>query len=410
MLLAFGCGGRAPRRHDARHSLLLLEPRARVWRAGHRALPPRLPRRPHAEPVCAMQRLRALRPDAHSRRRARIRPSRDRSLRPRLAGTRWPGAAYGAGRREGPVVHALSPRPRTPRAHPVSPRRDDQARGPGARARGSFPRRRAGPGRCAVLGQPRPRWRDHLRRGLSGPPDLVAAAFHWLEYLGLLGGIGSLVVRRLGRMRPRIGWAEPPMHVAFGAALAGGLGLLIAEPAWPVAARVLAEGLALFLCVRGLRWVAVPAVFAAAVLPPAGHAAGVIPAAGAEFADALHVLSAGMWAGGILALASLQPPGGWRGEEGRAPLDRFARIAPIAFGVTALTGVLRATEQLTGLSDLWSTAYGLVLVFKAAGVLVMLALSALAWGRGLPVARPEAGVAVVVVGATAFLAAFPLPA
>jgi len=53
------------------------------------------------------------------------------------------------------------------------------------------------------------------------------------------------------------------MHVAFGAALAGGLGLLIAEPAWPVAARVLAEGLALFLCVRGLRWVAVPAVFAA---------------------------------------------------------------------------------------------------------------------------------------------------
>src|SRR5438132_1662922 len=109
-----------------------------------------------------------------------------------------------------------------------------------------------------TVGQPRPRWRDHLRRGLSGPPDLVAAAFHWLEYLGLLGGIGSLVVRRLGRMRPRIGWAEPPMHAAFAAALAGGLGLLIAEPAWPVAARVLAEGLARFLCVRGLRRLAVP--------------------------------------------------------------------------------------------------------------------------------------------------------
>src|SRR5205807_1893431 len=160
-------------------------------------------------------------------------------------------------------------------------------------------------------------------------------------------------------------------------------GRLALEGAFLGAARVLAEGLALFLCVRGLRWVAVPAVFAAAVLAPAGHAAGVIPAAGAEFADALHVLSAGMWAGGILALASLQPPGGWRGEEGRALLERFARMALIAFGVTALTGVLRATEQLTGLSDLWSTAYGLVLVFKAAGVLVMLALSALAWGRGL---------------------------
>ena len=91
-------------------------------------------------------------------------------------------------------------------------------------------------------------------------------------------------------------------------------------------------------------------------------------------------------------------------------LQRFGRVAPIAFGITALTGVLRATEQLGGVSDLWSTTYGQVLIFKSAGVLVMLALSALALRRGVSVARLEAMVAVLVVGATALLAGFPLPA
>jgi len=75
--------------------------------------------------------------------------------------------------------------------------------------------------------------------------------------------------------------------------------------------------------------------------------------------------------------------------------------------VTALTGVLRATDQLHEVADLWTTSYGAVLALKSAGVAVMLVLSLLAWRRGLPVARAEAGVAVLVVAATAVLAAFP---
>ncbi len=230
---------------------------------------------------------------------------------------------------------------------------------------------------------------------------VVLFAFHALEYLGLLGGLGSFVVRRLGRMPPRIGWADPPMHIAFATALAGGLGLLALQPGWLVVPRVAAEALALVLCLKGRPLVAPFAVLAAGLLAITGHASG----AGAMFADALHVLSAGMWAGGVLGLGSLRPPGGWRTVEAKALLDRFGRVAVIAFGVTALTGVLRATELLHDVSDLWTTTYGIVLGLKTAGVLVMLALAP-AWRRG----PFEAYAAVFVVGATALLAALPAPA
>src|SRR2546428_10768921 len=102
-------------------------------------------------------------------------------------------------------------------------------------------------------------------------------------------------------------------------------------------------------------------------------------------ADALHTVSASMWAGVILALASLRPPDGWRSEEARALLERFGRIALIALGITALTGLLRATEQLHDLSDLCTTAYGVVLSLKVAGAFAMLSLS-LVRRRGRPLA------------------------
>jgi putative copper export protein len=243
---------------------------------------------------------------------------------------------------------------------------------------------------------------------VSLTPDLLLAALHWLEYLGLLGGIGSFVVRRVGRIKPPVRWANPPMQIAFAAALAGGFLLLLFSPSWVTAVRVSAEAAALVLCLRGKMLVAVPAVFAAAILPLTSHAAILPLPAGAEFADAVHVVSAGMWAGGIMALASLRPPGGWGSAEARDLVERFGRVALIAFGITALTGVLRATEELAGLNDLWSTPYGLVLSLKSAGILVMLVLSTIAWRRGTPLVGFEAGMAVVVIGATALLAAFPL--
>ena len=251
---------------------------------------------------------------------------------------------------------------------------------------------------------------------MSGSPDLLLAALHWVEYLGLLGGLGSIVVRRLAHNRPPILWAQPPMHIALGVAFLGGLAVIAvagleagALPGWERLARVAAEGLAFVFCIRGMRFVAPMAVLAAALVSVAGHAMASPQAGGAVFADVVHVLSAGMWAGGILALATLHPPEGWRSPEARALLDRFGGVALIAFAVTALTGVLRASDQLRDVSDLWTTSYGEVLGLKSIGVAIMLALSAVAWRRGVPLARAEAVVAALVVAATAVLAAFPTP-
>src|SRR5260370_26710452 len=165
------------------------------------------------------------------------------------------------------------------------------------------------------------------------------------------------------------------MHQALAAALAGGLGLVVVQVLTGQVnlfgiIRVVAEGVALGFCLTGRPAVAVPGIFAAASLAFASHAAAVHPPAGAILTDAIHVLSAGMWAGGILVLATLRPPGGWRGEEGRALLARFGRVAFLAFAITALTGVLRATGAVGRPTDLWATPYGLVLSAKTVGVLV----------------------------------------
>jgi putative copper export protein len=244
---------------------------------------------------------------------------------------------------------------------------------------------------------------------LPPPIDLAIAALRWLEYAGLLGFIGTVVVRRLAAMPPALHWARAPMERWLTGAVIGGLGVVTAHPSIAGIVRVVAEGVALGLCIRGYPLVVPPGIFAATALAFAGHAAQVNPAAGAMFADATHVLSAGAWAGGILVLATLRPPAGWGGDEGRALLIRFGRVAFLAFAITALTGVLRASEELRGLDDLWGTPYGLVLSLKTAGVLVMVAMSVLVWRRGFRYAGAEGGLVLIVLAATALLAAFPMP-
>lgn len=199
------------------------------------------------------------------------------------------------------------------------------------------------------------------------------------------------------------------MEQALLLAAVGGAGVFAFEHSWPVLIRLGAEVVAWIFCMRGIPWVAPVGVLAAALLAVTGHAAKVMPAAGAELADALHVLSAGMWGGGIIALATLRPPDGWKSAEAQTMLERFGRVAFIAFAVTALTGLLRATEQLSSFAQLWTTAYGIALAAKVFGVLIMGGLAGL-WRRGHSLGGVDAVVAVAVVLATGLLAAFPPPA
>ena len=241
------------------------------------------------------------------------------------------------------------------------------------------------------------------------PAEIVSGAFRGLEYAGLLGFVGVVVMRQLGGQPPHLRWARPGMERALALALLGGMATVALSPSWVGAARVAAELAALIFCLRWGRG-AVPMAFVAVLLlGPAGHAAGAEPAVPAILVDELHILSAGIWAGGVLVLATLRPPDGWRGREGQDLLTRFGRVAMVAFAFTALTGLLRATEELTGFSDLWQTAYGVVLVVKSGGVLAMLVFAAITWRRGVPVARSDALTAVAVMAATGLLAAFPNP-
>lgn len=237
------------------------------------------------------------------------------------------------------------------------------------------------------------------------PAEIVSAVFRTIEFAGLLAFVGVVVMRRLGAQPPHLDWARPGMERALALALLGGVATVAVSPSWFGALRVVVELAALVFCLRWGRG-AVPAGFAAVVLVAlAGHH----DMSGPSIVVAeLHVLSAGMWAGGVLVLATLQPPDGWRSAQGQGLLTRFGRVAMVAFAFTAITGLIRAAEELSGAPDLWTTEYGAVLLLKSAGVLAMLTLAAITWRRGVPFARTDAIAAVAVMAATGVLAAIPV--
>lgn len=145
------------------------------------------------------------------------------------------------------------------------------------------------------------------------------------------------------------------------------------------------------------------------MLAAAGHAAGVQPAWLGTGLDAVHLIAAGLWAGGIGALALLRPPGGWRSEEARRLIRRFTPVALSAFATTVVAGGLEAVLQLGSVQSLFGTDYGRVLVAKMVLIACMLPLSLMAWRLGRPRVRVEAAIAACVVGAAALLASFPAP-
>lgn len=171
-------------------------------------------------------------------------------------------------------------------------------------------------------------------------------------------------------------------------------------------------------------------VLALAVTPAlSGHAASAprwIPLA--VTADTLHVIGAGGWLGSLLMVLAVGIPAVLTlGEEHRARavadlVNAFSPTALIFAGLAAATGVFAAWLHLDGLTNLWTSGYGRVLLLKLAVLSVVAATGAYNWLRVRPaLGGPEGAARIrrsstveVMVGAlvllvTAVLVATPTP-
>ncbi len=238
-----------------------------------------------------------------------------------------------------------------------------------------------------------------------------------------------MLLRRLARGRTELEWVRVRLVLPLAVALASGI--VVASEAFSAAgsaslpalgnylttglpgvarlSRLGLEALALLAAVVGAPtlWLLVAAAIGA--LAASGHGAAIHPAWWGITVDAVHLLAAGVWAGGILALATQRPPGGWRSETGRALLVRFSPPALAAFTVTVGFGAIQAIQELGTAHALVGSSYGQVLLVKIGLVALMVPLSMAAWRLRRPHFRFEGALAVAVVAAAAILAAFPIP-
>ena len=227
-------------------------------------------------------------------------------------------------------------------------------------------------------------------------------------YLTLFIAIGMIVLLELAGRVPPVEWVRTRLRtrlwVPLGVALVAGIAVVAGDaanaagslsvpaliaylgnglPGFARATHLTAEAVALLFAIGffGPRVVLPSLVIALVALAASGHAAASQPWLLSVSVDGIHLLAAGAWVGGILGLATLRPPGGWRGDEGRKLLLRFSWVAVPAFAVTVVMGVVRATEELSRFGDLVSSAYGRVLDVKVLLIAAMLPLSIVAWRR-----------------------------
>lgn len=262
-----------------------------------------------------------------------------------------------------------------------------------------------------------------------GPLDLLTAVFRALEYAGLLTALGALLLRWLARRNPALEGSldlKLPMAVAFlsGIAVVAGEAVSAAQSPSPQAlvdylgtgppglarlGRLALEGIGTAAVFSGAAVLAPSLVAALVALAFTGHAAAARPPWLGIGTDALHLMAAGVWAGGVLALGRLRLSKAWNAEQGA---DLIKRFGPYALGGLLLSvglGLVRALQELDGLGDLLSSSYGEVLSLKAVAVAGMAVLAILIRFRRRKLLRTDAGLALMVVAATALLAAHPLP-
>jgi copper transport protein len=131
----------------------------------------------------------------------------------------------------------------------------------------------------------------------------------------------------------------------------------------------------------------------------------------------VHLVSVGVWVGGLVWLLVAMR----RAGPGQGPglVRRFSSVAAGTLGVVAVSGALRALDEVGGWAGLVDTTFGVTLLVKFGLFAALVALGAVSRFRHVPAAsanrvgalcrvvRAEVAIAVAVLGATALLAGLP---
>lgn len=179
---------------------------------------------------------------------------------------------------------------------------------------------------------------------------------------------------------------------------------------------------------RSDRWL-LPTVFLASAiavtLPLSGHAR--VEGSLAILSDAVHVVAAGVWVGGIAFLALvLVQAGGDRWSLATTAVPRFSMLAVGSVIALVVAGVVSGFLEVRSWQALWETTYGRLLLVKVGLLVPLLALGAFnnrvsvprlrSAAAGPPARRGfaraislELALMLVVVGVTTALVAEPPP-
>lgn len=296
----------------------------------------------------------------------------------------------------------------------------------------------------------------------ASPQDAPYVLVRLLSYAALLALVGAVAFRYAVLSRVGVGHDATPRTLARGAAIAAVLFLvvtlvrlamqprLVRDDAMGVAQMEamalgtrwggvwlfqLAAGvialLGAIIAGRGRRagWhlAALACLLLAAGVAMGGHAVTVERYRALSVADdALHVLAASAWLGGLfwLAVVGLRAPRSGdvsRAARVRSLVEGFSPVALASAAVVALTGLATSWQRLDHLAELWTTAYGQVLLRKLVLVAIVVAFGAFNWQRVRPTlgtdaasrrltrsAWSELAVGALVLLATAVLVGMPV--
>jgi len=237
------------------------------------------------------------------------------------------------------------------------------------------------------------------RSVVSPPPSVIAVVGRWLFFIGLMGIVGVastclVALRDIPRVATRalmvmcagaaVGVAalveaeREAAGISWAAVFSTSLGTIVVERLAVLALTAL--GVAAVLALRatarriGLALAGAGAAASMWVDVAASHAGAQAPVAANLLAQWAHIVAGGVWIGGLLVL--ILAVRGQPSEVKGLAVRRFSTTAGIAIVVVALTGTFRAVIEVGSIAQLFSTAFGILVLVKVALFVVLAGLGA----------------------------------